>query len=182
MKVEQGPIAGLLIVTPTVYPDDRGFFFESFNEARFRKHGIDLPWRQDNHVKSVLNTVRGLHFQRGEGQAKLVRCIRGKVWDVAVDIRPGSPTLGKWFGIELTPESFKTFFVPVGFAHGYAVLSDEAEVLYKCSKEYDPNLEDGFRWDDSDVAVQWPVETPILSKRDVTAQTFRELMAKMGQV
>lgn len=178
MKVEQGPLPGLLIVTPDVFPDDRGFFFESFNAARFRSHGIDLEWRQDNHVKSVRNTVRGLHFQRGEGQAKIVRCIRGRVWDVVVDIRLDSPTLGKWYGIELTPESFRQFFVPVGFAHGYAVLSDEAEVLYKCSREYDPKLETGFRWDDPDVAIEWPVAEPILSKRDCTSQSFQEYLAK----
>ncbi|MEN6627067.1 MAG: dTDP-4-dehydrorhamnose 3,5-epimerase [Candidatus Sumerlaeia bacterium] len=178
MKVEQGPLPGLLIVTPDVFPDDRGFFFESFNAARFRSHGIDLEWRQDNHVKSVRNTVRGLHFQSGEGQAKIVRCIRGKVWDVVVDIRLDSPTLGKWYGIELTPESFRMFFVPVGFAHGYAVLSDEAEVLYKCSREYDPKLETGFRWDDPDVAIEWPVAEPVLSKRDCTSQSFQEYLAK----
>ncbi len=179
MQVEHGPIPGLLIITPKVWPDDRGFFYESFNAARFREHGIDLPWLQDNHVKSVGGTLRGLHFQRGEGQAKLVRCIRGRVWDVAVDIRPDSPTLGRWWGLELTPESFKTFFIPVGFAHGYAVLSDEAEVLYKCSRQYDPQLEDGFKWDDPEVGVKWPVAEPILSKRDINAQSFRECMAKL---
>ena len=176
MQVERTPIDGLLIVTPKVFPDHRGFFFESYNEDRFREVGIDLRWVQDNHVRSTRNTLRGLHFQRGTGQAKLVRCVRGRLWDVAVDIRPGSPTLGKWSAVELTEENKKMFYVPVGFAHGYAVLSEEAEALYKCSNVYDAELEDGIMWNDPDIAVEWPVKTPNLSERDQNAQTFKQYL------
>ena len=180
MKVEKGPLEGLLIIEPEVFEDSRGFFFESFNADRFKEHGIDLEWTQDNHVRSCRNTVRGLHFQRGRGQDKLIRCVRGRVWDVAVDIRPDSPTLGQWFGIELTEENMKMFLAPVGFAHGYAVLSDVAECLYKCSKVYDGKLEDGFRWNDPDVGVQWPVTDPILSERDLSSPSFKECMKSLA--
>jgi dTDP-4-dehydrorhamnose 3,5-epimerase len=177
MKVEKGPLDGLLIITPKVFEDDRGFFFESFNADRFREAaGIVLVWRQDNHVRSVRNTVRGLHFQRPPGQAKLIRCIRGRIWDAVVDIRPGSPTLGRWFGVELSEENRKMLFVPIGFAHGYAVLSETAECLYKCSNVYKAELEDGFRWDDPEVGVPWPVKEPILSERDQTAKSFKEYL------
>ena len=178
MQIEHTPIEGLLIVTPTVHADRRGFFFESYNEVRFREIGIDLDWMQDNHVRSTKNTVRGLHFQRGRGQAKLVRCVRGRVWDVAVDIKHDSPTLGRWHGVELNEDNKKMFFIPVGFAHGYAVLSDEAETLYKCGNVYDPELEDGIVWNDPDLAVEWPVSSPLLSARDQTAQTFKQYLQK----
>ena len=176
MQVERTPIEGLLIVTPKVFPDHRGFFFESYNEDRFREIGIDIRWVQDNHVRSTRDTLRGLHFQRGKGQAKLVRCVRGRLWDVAVDIRPDSPTLGKWSAVELTEENKKMFFVPVGFAHGYAVLSDDAEALYKCGSVYDPELETEILWNDPDIAVEWPVKSPILSERDQNAQTFKQYL------
>jgi dTDP-4-dehydrorhamnose 3,5-epimerase len=179
MQVERTPIDGLVIITPTVHSDHRGFFFESYNEVRFRELGIDLNWRQDNHAKSTKNTVRGLHFQRGTGQAKLVRCVRGSVWDVAVDIRPDSPTLGKWHSVELSEENKKMFLIPVGFAHGYAVLSEEAETLYKCSNVYDPKLEDTILWNDPDLAVKWPVADPILSKRDQDAQTLKQYLQSL---
>jgi len=178
MDVETTAIDGLLIVTPKVFSDHRGFFFESYNEERFGDAGIDLHWMQDNHVKSTKNTLRGLHFQRGKGQAKLVRCVRGRVWDVAVDIRSGSPTLGRWHAVELTEDNKKMFFIPVGFAHGYAVLSDEAEALYKCGSVYDPELEDEILWNDPDIAVDWPVDSPILSERDKNAQTFKQYLEK----
>lgn len=176
MHVETTRIPGLLIIQPKIFTDDRGFFFESYNAARFHEIGLDLVWGQDNHAKSVQNTVRGLHFQRGEGQAKLIRCIRGAIWDVAVDIRPDSPTLGQWFAMELTEENKTMFYIPVGFAHGYAVLSDVGEVIYKCTNLYDPALETGFRWNDPEVGVKWPVAEPILSKRDQTSQTFQECL------
>jgi dTDP-4-dehydrorhamnose 3,5-epimerase len=129
---------------------------------------------------SVKDTVRGLHFQGGKGQAKLIRCVRGRVWDVAVDIRPDSPTLGKWFGVELSAENKRIFFVPAGFAHGYAVLSDEAECIYKCSTVYDPKVESGFKWNDAKVGVHWPVAHPVLSERDQTAQSFDEYLGKVN--
>ena len=174
MQVERTKIDGLLVVTPTVHEDHRGFFFESYNEVLFKEIGVDLCWMQDNHVRSAKNTVRGLHFQRGKGQAKIVRCVRGRVWDVAADIRPDSPTLGEWHAVELSEENKKMFFIPVGFAHGYAVLSDEAETLYKCSNVYDAELEVGILWNDPDIAADWPVASPLLSERDQNAQTFRQ--------
>lgn len=180
MQIDKTPIAGLLVIHPKVFNDNRGFFMETYNEARFREHGIDLVWVQDNHARSVRNTVRGLHFQRGRGQDKLIRCIRGSIWDVAVDIRPDSPTLGQWYGLELSEENKTMFFVPVGFAHGYAVLSEEAEVVYKCSNLYDAKLETGFRWDDPQVGVQWPVSEPILSPRDLTSQSFQEYLETLN--
>ncbi len=177
MEVEKGPLEGLLILNPRVFRDDRGFFLESYNERSFAAVGITEVWRQDNHARSVGGTVRGLHFQRGAGQAKLVRCVRGRVWDVAVDIRPGSPTLGRWFGLELTEDNFRMLYIPTGFAHGYTVLSESAEVTYKCDRLYDPELEDGFRWDDPDVGVQWPVREPILSERDRTSKGFLQVIS-----
>jgi dTDP-4-dehydrorhamnose 3,5-epimerase len=176
MQVERTPIDGLLIISPKIFADHRGFFFESYNEESFSEAGIDVRWKQDNHAGSAKNAVRGLHFQRGKGQAKLVRCIRGSVWDVAVDIRPDSPTLGRWYAVELTEENRKMFFVPVGFAHGYAVLSEEAETLYKCSNVYDPEAEDEILWNDPDLKVDWPVASPILSERDIGAQTFKQYL------
>lgn len=179
MKIERPPIEGLLVIEPDVHEDSRGFFFESYNAERFAEFGLDLDWKQDNHVRSVKGTVRGVHFQRPPGQAKIVRCVRGAIWDLAVDIRPGSPTLGKWFGVELTEENKKMFFVPIGFAHGYAVLSDEAEALYKCTNVYVPDLEDGIMWNDPDFDIEWPVAEPLLSERDCTAQSFKQYMEKM---
>ncbi|OPZ09399.1 MAG: dTDP-4-dehydrorhamnose 3,5-epimerase [candidate division BRC1 bacterium ADurb.BinA292] len=178
MQLERTPIDGLLILRPKVFQDHRGFFLESYNERRFRELGIELPWVQDNHARSVKNTVRGLHFQRGAGQDKLLRCVRGRVWDVAVDLRPGSRTFGEWFGMELSEDNFAMLLIPAGFAHGYAVLSDVGEVIYKCSRVYDPALEDGVRWDDPRIGVQWPVAEPILSERDRTAQTLDEYLAR----
>ncbi len=177
MRVERTPLEGLLILHPEVFSDARGFFFESYNEEKFRRAGVPTLWAQDNHARSVRGTLRGLHFQRGPGQAKLVRCARGRLWDVAVDIRPDSPTLGCWHAVELSEDNKTMFFIPVGFAHGYAVLSDVAETLYKCSNIYVAELEDGLRWDDPDLAIPWPVEQPIISERDRAAPSFREYLA-----
>ena len=179
MKVEKTPLDGLLLIHPVVHGDRRGFLYESYNERDFRQAGIKISWVQDNHVRSVKNTLRGLHFQSGRGQDKLVRCTQGRVWDVAVDIRPASATLGRWFGAELTSENKLMFLIPRGFAHGYCVLSDEAEVQYKCSTLYDADLEAGFRWNDPKVAVQWPAPDPILSQRDLESQSFEDCMARL---
>jgi dTDP-4-dehydrorhamnose 3,5-epimerase len=154
---------------------------ESWNAARFAEAGMAADWVQDNHARSVRNTLRGLHFQRGRGQAKLIRCVRGAVWDVALDIRPASPTFGQWYGCELSDENHLQLFIPAGFAHGYAVLSDLADVLYKCDRLYDAALEDGIRWNDADLAVAWPVREPLLSARDQTSQTFAEFCAALDR-
>jgi dTDP-4-dehydrorhamnose 3,5-epimerase len=179
MEVETTPIEGLLILKPRVFEDARGFFFESYNEVTFRQLGIDFRWVQDNHAKSQMGTLRGLHFQLGKGQAKLARCARGRVWDVAVDIRPGSATFGQWHAAELTGENRLMMLIPEGFAHGYCVLSDEAEVLYKCSTVYDPALECEFAWNDPQVGVAWPIGDPLLSERDKNAQSFAAYLEKV---
>lgn len=176
MKVTPTEIPDVLLIEPDVFRDDRGFFFESYQQNRFRDVGIDCAFVQDNHAKSARGTLRGLHYQRRPGQAKLVRATRGRVWDVAVDIRPESPTFAKWVARELSEDNCHMLFIPVGFAHGYAVLSDIAEFQYKCSWIYLPDEEAGFRWDDPDVAVDWPVTKPLLSKRDQSSLTLREIV------
>lgn len=178
-KIET-PLVGLFVIEPKVFTDDRGFFFESYNERDFRQAGIPYSWVQDNHARSVKNTLRGLHFQKGRGQAKLVRCPRGKIFDVAVDIRPASATFGRWHGVELSEENHRMLLIPEGFAHGYAVLSDIAESLYKCDSLYDAAIEDEFAWDDPDVGIQWPVADPILSERDRNAKPFRALREEIA--
>jgi dTDP-4-dehydrorhamnose 3,5-epimerase len=176
--VELTPIEGLLIVKPKVFRDARGFFVESYNRERFVAAGITTEFVQDNHSKSSRGTLRGLHFQTTPGQVKMIRCTRGRIWDVAVDIRPGSATFGQHFGIELTPDDCTMLYIPVGFAHGFLVLDDETEVQYKCSNVYNPATEAGLAWDDATLNVAWPLDqiggTPLLSDRDKANQSFEE--------
>ena len=160
-------IDGLVLVEPRSFHDERGFFLESFKESEFAAAGINERFVQDNHSLSVENVIRGLHYQREpRAQGKLVRVIKGRVWDVAVDIRPGSASYGKWLGVELSEENHLMLYIPPGFAHGFASLSDEVHLLYKCTQEYDPALDAGIRWDDPDLAIQWPVGNPLLSPKD----------------
>jgi len=180
MKSETFPIEGLKLIHPDVFPDDRGWFYESYNVDKFAALGIDTVFVQDNHSRSVKNTLRGLHFQTSPGQAKLVRCTLGKIWDVAVDLRPSSPTFGKWQAVELDDQDKRMFLVPVGFAHGFCVLSDMAEVQYKCSSVYNGTTEAGIAWDDPDIAVAWPVPSPLLSKRDLGNPTFAQWKLMQG--
>lgn len=178
MNIEPTPLAEVLVVTPRVFPDARGFFLESYNRETWEAHGIDTVFVQDNHSKSARDTLRGLHFQLPPmAQVKLVRCVRGAIWDVAVDIRVGSPTFGRWFGVELSAANFRQLLVPVGFAHGFCVLSDEAEVLYKTSAVYSRAHEQGIAWDDPDLAISWPVAEPLLSDRDRRALSLAEYRA-----
>ena len=176
LTIETTPLAGLLVVRPRVFRDDRGFFVETYNRETFTAAGISTEFLQDNHSKSSRGTLRGLHFQTTPGQVKLVRCAVGRIWDVAVDIRPESPTFGRHFGIELTPDEATMFYVPIGFAHGFVVLSETAEVLYKCSNIYNPATEAGLAWDDPDLGVAWPVQglELVLSNRDKTNPSFAE--------
>ncbi|MCO4770437.1 MAG: dTDP-4-dehydrorhamnose 3,5-epimerase [Deltaproteobacteria bacterium] len=176
MEVRDLAIAGPKLVIPRVFSDARGFFLETWQRDRFAEHGIDVDFVQDNHSLSRRGTVRGLHFQRGPGQAKLVRVVRGRIFDVAVDIRPGSPTVGRWVGVELDAHAHHQLFLPTGFAHGFQVLSDEAEVLYKVSTPYDAVSEAGFQFDDPDVGVNWPLAPMHLSPRDQAAPTFAATM------
>ncbi|MBN1518250.1 dTDP-4-dehydrorhamnose 3,5-epimerase [Candidatus Sumerlaeota bacterium] len=173
MKLERCGIDGLYIVIPTVFRDPRGLFFESYNLDEFTRLGLNTVWRQDNLAVSSRNVLRGLHFQRGKGQAKLVSCVHGRIWDVAVDLRTDSSSFGQWHGLELIAENNLMFYIPAGFAHGYVVLSDTAKVTYKCSTVYDPELEDQIKWDDPEIGVEWPAADPIISERDQKAQSFR---------
>ena len=169
-------LPGVIVIEPDVFKDERGFFFESYSYKKYENIGIDVRFVQDNHAKSLKNTLRGLHFSKEPGQAKLVRCTQGRIWDVVVDIKPDSSTFKKWHGFELTAENFKQVFIPVGYAHGYAVLSDTAEVQYKVSDYYNPELESEVYWDDPTIGIDWRVEEPILSERDKNAKPLDEYL------
>ena len=175
MKAINCELEGLLIIEPDVYGDHRGFFLESWNRQRYRDAGIDVDFVQDNFSLSQRGTLRGMHFQNPLSQGKLVSVWQGEVFDVAVDIRRHSPTFGRWSGVNLTAENKRQFYVPSGFAHGFAVLSETALFHYKCPEVYSPQNELGFRWDDPDVGIRWPVATPRLSPRDAGAPFLREL-------
>jgi dTDP-4-dehydrorhamnose 3,5-epimerase len=178
MNIETTDLSGVLIITPRVFKDARGFFFESYNSEQFRARGIDTVFVQDNHSQSTRGTLRGLHFQLPPmAQAKLVRCTRGTIWDVAVDIRAGSPTFGSWVGVELSAANFRQLYVPSGFAHGFCVLSDEAEVLYKTSAVYSATHERGIAWDDPAIDIAWPIAEPLLSDRDRRAESLAGYLA-----
>ena len=167
MQVSPTSLPDVLLIEPTVFGDARGFFLESWNRRAFANAGIDVDFVQENHSKSVRGTLRGLHFQRApKAQAKLVRAIEGEVFDVVVDIRKGSPTFGRWGAVQLSAENRRSVYVPAGYAHGFCVTSAEAQVVYKTSAEYAPELEGGVRWDDPALAIPWPIAAPILSPRD----------------
>ena len=166
MDFEQTEIPEVILVKPTVIEDHRGFFMESYHIEKFNMGGIDCTFVQDNYAKSVQNTLRGLHFQVKYPQAKLLRCLKGKVFDVAVDIRPDSHSFGKWVGEELSEDNKYQLFIPQGFAHGYYVMSETAEIAYKCSEIYHPEDEQGILWDDPYIAIEWPVKNPYLSEKD----------------
>jgi dTDP-4-dehydrorhamnose 3,5-epimerase len=166
MRVLPLNLPGVFVVEPTVYRDERGFFLETFQERRYGAHGIEGPFVQDNHSRSAAGTLRGLHLQIGRPQSKLVRAVSGAIYDVAVDVRRGSPTFGRWVGVMLSADNFRQCYIPGGFAHGFAVLSATAEVEYKCSDFYDPAAEIGIAWNDPQLAITWPVESPLLSDRD----------------
>lgn len=174
ITVEPTALPGVVIVTPKVIRDPRGFFTESFNRREFEKHGLSCDFVQDNHSRSAQKVVRGLHFQDMRApMVKLVRCTAGAILDVAVDVRTGSPTYGRWVAVELNADNMKQLLVPVGFAHGFATLSDFAEVQYKCSTFYAPETEGCIAWNDPDIGIDWPFADPILSKRDAAAITLQ---------
>jgi len=178
MPIETTTLPGLRIFTPQVFRDARGFFFESYNQELWRDSGVDAVFVQDNHSMSLRGALRGLHFQMPPAaQVKLVRCVRGAIWDVAVDVRVGSPAFGRWLGIELSADNFRQLYIPEGFAHGFCVLSDEAEVLYKTSRLYSPAHERGIAWNDPDLGIEWPVADPVLSKRDDAAPSLAAYLA-----
>ncbi|HEY6507590.1 MAG TPA: dTDP-4-dehydrorhamnose 3,5-epimerase [Vicinamibacterales bacterium] len=179
MRVITTEIPGVIIVEPDVHRDARGYFLETFHAAKYAAAGIPEVFLQDNHSCSVQNTLRGLHLQVRKPQGKLVRVVQGDIWDVAVDVRPGLPTFGRWTATRLTAENFRQLYVPPGCAHGFCVLSETAQVEYKCTQLYDPTDEVGIAYDDPDLAIEWPVKAPILSDRDRRHGRLVELSSRL---
>ncbi len=177
MRVEATDLPGVLLVEPRIFRDSRGFFLETYHEDRYRAAGMPARFVQDNHSLSQRGTLRGLHCQLTRPQAKLVRCVRGRIHDVVVDIRTGSPKFGRWVAAELDADSARQIYVPEGFAHGFMVLSDEAEVEYKCSDVYVPEDQFSVRWDDPDLNIAWPSADTILSDKDRNAPGLKTLAA-----
>jgi dTDP-4-dehydrorhamnose 3,5-epimerase len=180
MNVVKTPIEGLLIIEPRVFHDARGYFVETYNEQRYREAGVDAMFVQDNQSCSTYGVVRGLHFQKPPyTQAKLVSCTKGRVLDVAVDLRKESPTYGKWFSVELSEENHRQFYIPRGFAHGFSVLSEQAVFTYKCDNLYHPEAEGGLLLSDPDVAIDWqvPEDKRVISEKDTKHPLFKDLVS-----
>jgi dTDP-4-dehydrorhamnose 3,5-epimerase len=174
LDVISTPLPDVLILRPRLFADDRGFFLETYHAAKFREAGLPDTFLQDNHSRSRRNVLRGLHYQEPSAQGKLVRCTRGAIWDVAVDIRVGSPTFAKWFGTELTEQNRELLWVPPGFAHGFCALTDDTDVLYKCTTVYDASADRNIAWNDPDIAITWPVRDPLLSPKDAAAPRLKD--------
>lgn len=179
MRFVPTELPGVVLIEPDVHRDGRGFFLETFHARRYDAAGIPGPFVQDNHSHSTRGTLRGLHAQLRRPQGKLVRAVAGQMFDVAVDIRRGSPTFGRWVGVTLSGGNYQQLYIPPGFAHGFCVLSDEVDVEYKCTDFYDPSDEISVRWDDPEIGVRWPVAEPILSKRDALAPRLGELAERL---
>ncbi len=174
-KVEKSEIPEIKIITPKIYEDDRGYFFETYNENNFKKLGLPTKFLQDNQAFSKKGTLRGLHYQLRFPQGKLVRVAKGEVFDIAIDIRQGSPTFGKYEGVHLSDKNNKIMYIPEGFAHGYAVLSESAIFQYKCTEIYHPEDEYGVLWNDNDLNIDWPVHNPNLSQKDKNLPTMKSI-------
>lgn len=181
MDVQELKLPGVFLISPRVFKDNRGFFVETYQAERYRKVGIDVTFVQDNHSRSAERTLRGLHYQSSPGQAKLVRVGAGRIYDVVVDIRLDSPTFGQWDGVYLDAEQHEQLFVPIGFAHGFCVVSEMADVIYKVSAPYDAATECGIAYDDPTLGVEWPVSDPILSARDQKAESFLDFARRHGR-
>jgi len=177
-KLEQTGIRDLHIITPEIFQDDRGFFTETYRKDKFSEFGLNMEFVQDNHSRSEKNVVRGLHFQWEPPMGKLMRVTQGSAFLVAVDIRIGSPSFGKWVGVEASVENRKEVYAPAGFARGFCVLSDYAEIQYKCTGFYSNKAESGILWNDPAIGIKWPVKEPILSKKDEIAQTLEQWSLK----
>ena len=175
MQLIETAIPAVKILEPKKFGDHRGFFSEIYSRKKLRELGIDVEFVQDNHSRSQRGAIRAFHFQLQPGQAKLVRCLRGRIWDVAVDLRRDSPNYRRWEGYELDDERHRQLFVPAGFAHGFCVLSERADVAYKLSSYYDPATEAGIAWNDPEVGVEWPISDPVLSDRDRAAPRLAEI-------
>lgn len=176
-EFEKQKIKDVILVKPKVFGDNRGFFMESYKKSEFAQNGIDVEFNQDNHSKSSAKVLRGLHYQANpHAQAKLVRCVKGRIYDVAVDIRPKSETFGQYVKVELSEENKQMLFIPVGFAHGFVVLSEEAELLYKASGEYAPQADRGVFWQDEDINIDWEIDfEPILSEKDKVQPKLKDI-------
>ena len=179
MKIEPTHLPGVVIIHPVVYQDSRGFFTETYQARRYGEHGLPCEFVQDNHSRSMQGTLRGLHLQLTQPQGKLIHVIEGAIFDVAVDIRVGSPSFAQWVGVELTGENFKQLYVPPGFVHGFCVISDQADVSYKCTDYYLHGDEIGIAWNDPDLAIQWPINTPLLSQKDANAFRLRDVLSRL---
>jgi len=166
LKVTPTALPGVLVIGPPVYTDQRGYFLETFNFPRYRDIGLDLPFVQDNRSHSSRNVVRGLHYQLNRPQGKLVFAVTGEIFDVAVDIRRGSPTFGRWVGVRLSDQNHKQIYVPPGFAHGFCVLSETADVIYKCTDLYTAGDDYGILWSDETIGIDWPIQDAVLSDKD----------------
>jgi dTDP-4-dehydrorhamnose 3,5-epimerase len=172
MKIVETELAGVLLLEPKVFGDERGFFMEVYHSARYEQLGIFGPFVQDNLSRSVKGTLRGLHFQEPRAQGKLAQVLSGAVYDVVADVRRGSPTFGKWIGVHLSSSNRRQLWVPPGFAHGFCVLSESADFLYKCTELYSPRTERVIAWNDPDLSIRWPIENPLLSAKDAAAPTL----------
>ncbi|WP_028313251.1 dTDP-4-dehydrorhamnose 3,5-epimerase [Desulfatibacillum aliphaticivorans] len=175
MKIQETSLPGVLIVEPSVFSDHRGLFMETYHSDRFAAHGLDVKFVQDNLSLSGENVLRGLHYQIKHVQTKLVQAVQGRIFDVAVDVRKGSPSFGQWTGAVLDDESHRQMFIPAGFAHGFCVLSKEARVCYKCDALYAPGDEGTLLWSDPDVGVEWPLSDPILSEKDQAGPRLKDI-------
>ena len=175
MKVEETKLDGVLLLTPEVFGDERGFFMETYNQQKAQELGLPIKFVQDNHSKSSKGVLRGLHYQNPQWQGKLVRVIQGEIFDVAVDIRQKSPSFGEWVGVYLNEENKQQLYVPEGFAHGFVVTSETAEVIYKCTSLYAPEQEGSILWNDPEIGIEWPIEVPQLSEKDKNATRLNDI-------
>ena len=181
MQVVPTKLPGVVIIEPDVHRDDRGFLVEAFHADRYRRHGIAGPFVQDNQSRSAGGTLRGLHMQGRRPQGKLIRVVEGVIFDVAVDVRRGSPTFGRWVGVTLSAENFRQCYVPAGFAHGFCVVGETAQVIYKCTDVYDASSEIGIAWNDPSLAIDWPIREPLLSQRDAANPILADVMDRLPE-
>jgi dTDP-4-dehydrorhamnose 3,5-epimerase len=174
LDIRETSLPGVLLIEPRVFGDDRGFFMETYRADVLREAGITDAFVQDNHSRSARGVLRGLHYQEPNAQGKLVRCTRGAIFDVAVDIRRGSPSFGRWFGLELSDANKRMLWIPPGFAHGFCALEDHSDLVYKCTTLYDAASDRSIFWNDPDIGIGWPIEEPILSAKDAAAPRLRD--------
>ena len=175
MKFLTTPLPGVMVIEPTVFKDPRGCFLETYHHVKFQEGGIGLPFVQDNFSSSIQHTLRGLHLQTVRPQGKLIRVVKGEVFDVAVDVRKGSPTYASWYGLTLKAETYTQLYIPPGFAHGFCVQSEVAEVEYKCTDVYAPEGEVTIKWNDEEIGIEWPIHSPLLSSKDEAGKMLSEL-------